>query len=465
MRNSEHLEMSLSRGLVDGVVEEVFTGVVDVFENRAKCRGRKLPLRVVVLPALAGTNRADPMVYLAGGPGEAATELVSWFVDSPLRRLGHDLVLVDSRGTGPGHRLAASMSDGPRDLLASAFDPAEATRVLAELEGTFDLRQYSTAAMIDDLAQVIDCLGFEQVNLMAGSFGTYTAQMFIRAHEARVRSAFLASLVCLEQRVPLHHAQSAQWALNALFTQCANDASAAAQYPNLREQFAAVMAELKRSPVQVPVKDPATGAQVTVMLDERSFADVIRVTMYSGEGGRSVPLLVSRAHSGELTDLAQVAADISHSFYANLPLGLYYAITANEFVRRISPDEIEPATRDCYLGSTRLRDQYASCAGWPETDLPADWFAPFRSNVPTLMVSGDTDPGTPPQWAEVVAQSLPNSHHVVVPDGHVPRNDALDRLAGQLFATRAPQSLDLTEVAALRPAPFAMAPTKTLSDQ
>src|SRR5687768_4612072 len=49
---------------------------LSVFENRAKKSGRLIPLRIVVLRATGGNPAPDPVFFLAGGPGQAATELI-----------------------------------------------------------------------------------------------------------------------------------------------------------------------------------------------------------------------------------------------------------------------------------------------------------------------------------------------------------------------------------------------------
>lgn len=47
-------------------------GTYEVFENRAARTGRKIPLRVVVVPASGPGRLPDPIAYFAGGPGEAS---------------------------------------------------------------------------------------------------------------------------------------------------------------------------------------------------------------------------------------------------------------------------------------------------------------------------------------------------------------------------------------------------------
>src|SRR5947207_12809268 len=84
---------------VDGVKEELRCGVYNVFENRRAQTGRKLPLKIVVIPARHPHPDQGPVFYMAGGPGETATELVD-LVMSWGDADEHDVVIVDERGTG-----------------------------------------------------------------------------------------------------------------------------------------------------------------------------------------------------------------------------------------------------------------------------------------------------------------------------------------------------------------------------
>ena len=59
------------------------------------------------------------------------------------------------------------------------------------------------------------------------------------------------------------------------------------------------------------------------------------------------------------------------------------------------------------------------CARWPHEVVPEAYHQPLRSEVPTLLISGEADPVTPPANAEQVAAGLPNSLSVVVSEmGH-----------------------------------------------
>jgi len=442
---------------VPGVKDELRCGVYDVFENRRIHKGRRLPLKIVLIPARSPHPDQGPIFYLTGGPGETATDAAA----DPIAAGDcdeHDVVLLDERGTGDGHRLdcpALGSDDNLQGYLRAPFDPTAADACRRELERRYDLSQYSTAAFVEDLDEVRQAMGYDKINLEAGSMGTYASMMYIRRHGEHVRSAYLTSLVPLANRVPLYHAQAAQQALDQLFSQCDKEAACHAAYPRLRDDFSAVLARVHRGPVLTSVRHPVTGARTEVHLSEQAFADAVRVMMYSSERARELPYLIEQAKSGDFSQFADTAMRTVRGFYAGARMGLHYAVTCSEFVKRIRPEEIEPATRGSYLGAWRVKDQMALCKGWPKTELPADYFEPFRSDVAAVLVSGDTDPAAPPRWGEEVKSFMPNATHLVVPGGgHTPDNDCTRSIRRELFRTGVTRALDLSCIAKLRPAPF-----------
>src|SRR5580698_10597196 len=74
---------------------DAYCGMVDVFEDRAARAGRKLALKVIVLPGLRREPAPDPIFYLAGGPGGGAAKMAR-LVREPFRTLqtDRDIVLV-----------------------------------------------------------------------------------------------------------------------------------------------------------------------------------------------------------------------------------------------------------------------------------------------------------------------------------------------------------------------------------
>ena len=58
---------------IQGVEDSAQCGRLDVFENRPTRQGRKIAIKVVVLPATGKDRAPDPIFILAGGPGQAAS--------------------------------------------------------------------------------------------------------------------------------------------------------------------------------------------------------------------------------------------------------------------------------------------------------------------------------------------------------------------------------------------------------
>ena len=79
-------------------------------------KGRKIALNIAWLPADdKGGGTPDPVFFLAGGPGQAATEYASQ-IDLALRevRKQRDIVLIDQRGTGKSNPLDCRDAKGER---------------------------------------------------------------------------------------------------------------------------------------------------------------------------------------------------------------------------------------------------------------------------------------------------------------------------------------------------------------
>ena len=170
---------------------------------------------------------------------------------------------------------------------------------------------------------------------------------------------------------------------------------------------------------------------------------------------RDVPFLIEKAAAGDFSPFAEAGLKANRGVYEGGGMGLYYCITCNEFVSRIKPDEIDPATRGSYLGAWRVRDQMAACKYWPKTELPANYFEPFRLETPIVLVSGSEDSASPPIWGEKAKSFMPDAVHVVVPGGaHTPENSCTRSIRHQLFRTGTTQGLDVSCIGKIKPPAF-----------
>jgi ketosteroid isomerase-like protein len=89
-----------------GVDSKARCGTFEVYEDRRSQKGRKIALKIAVLPAWVSKPAPDALFILAGGPGQAATENADFFALTFAKvREERDIVLVDQRGTGGSNGL------------------------------------------------------------------------------------------------------------------------------------------------------------------------------------------------------------------------------------------------------------------------------------------------------------------------------------------------------------------------
>ena len=167
-------------------------GELEVPEDRGKPAGRTIRIFAAVLPANTVNPKDDPLVILAGGPGQAASQLAPFAARLTELRRTRDVVLIDQRGTGRSSPLTCEAFK-PRDDDVFETDPLPRARdCLAELKRQgVDAAQYTTAAWIADLEAMRDALGYPRWNLWGGSYGTRVAQEYLRRFPDRVRTMTL----------------------------------------------------------------------------------------------------------------------------------------------------------------------------------------------------------------------------------------------------------------------------------
>jgi pimeloyl-ACP methyl ester carboxylesterase len=406
---------------VPGVAGKARCGTYDVYEDRAARKGRRVGLKIVVLPAVGAPIAPDPFIYLSGGPGEAATEAAPGVAgDFRAIREHRDLLFVDQRGTGGSHPLNCEMYV-PRENLQSylgAFFPVESVRrCRLELEKDSDLTRYTTPDAIDDLDEVRAALGYERLNVLGGSYGTRAAQVYLERHPRHVRTVVLQGVVPTDDRMPLHFPRSAQRALTGVLEECAAESACRAAFPDLAREAHALFSGLARSPVKTMILNPQTGDPTEVSLSRDLAAEAVRYMLYSPAAALEIPAVVHQAVEGDFAPLAERALYGRREIVGGSSSGLYLSVTCSEDVPWIPPGEGEREADGTFLGDYRLQQQRAACASWPRAPIPKDYFARVTGTAPVLLLSGQWDPVTPPSNGDTVAKSLPHSLHVVVPHG------------------------------------------------
>lgn len=445
---------------------DALCAVYEVWENRASKAGRKIGLKVVVLPALGKIPKPDPIFYFGGGPGEAIAEGAGYAAGVEERQ-DRDLVFVNQRGTGEPSKLGCELGGKADDLqtyLGEMFPVDAVTRCRDELAQRADLTLYGTDSGVDDIDEIRAWLGYSKVNLSGGSYGTRAVQTYIRRHGETVRAAVLEGVVPMEETLPISHAANGQRSLELLLSWCEKDPACHGQFPRVREEVAAVLDRLAQSPIETEVKMPGAGKTARVRLSRGVVADGLRWMLYTTRTGALLPLLVHLAAEENYAPLGQAAVASRIGVIRALAMGMFFSVTCSEDVAFIDPSTIAQRTAGSFLGDYRVRQQMAACAVWPHfTPAPEDKKS-FRSDVPILLVAGERDPVTPPAFADAARRLYTRSLLLVVPYGsHGGENKCVEGLQREFIARGGFDGLDTSCVEKSPLTPFTLELPKEVS--
>jgi pimeloyl-ACP methyl ester carboxylesterase len=398
---------------------DAYCGTYRVFENRSAAQGRTIDLKIVIAPALRRDPKPDPIFVFEGGPGGGAATLAAQRI--PMFRhfqTDRDIVLVDQRGTGASNPLDCAMDDESENLESIDDYPVERFRAcLDKLDA--DARFYTTSIAMDDIDDVRRYLGYSRINLWGGSYGTRAALVYLKQHDAAVRSVVLDGVAPPDMRLPLYMARDGQRALDRLLDDCERDTTGCARvYPHLRHDVDALWQRLATKP-RMTVTHPRTGKPLTLVVSQRLIATIVMQSLYAPEITALLPQLLTDAAAGNVQGLLALA------FSSDLPKGamsegMFLSVVCTEDMPRITADDVARESAGRFIGTAMFDTRMKPCAFWPRGLVTDDYYAPVRSTKPVLIFSGENDPVTPPSWGDHVAQSLPNSRHVVVPGaGHI----------------------------------------------
>jgi pimeloyl-ACP methyl ester carboxylesterase len=440
-------------------------GTLDVPENRDEPKGRKIGLRVAVVPALRVEALPDPLFVLAGGPGQGASDFYASISGAFGRvRRDRDIVLVDQRGTGHSNRLDCEFED---EAEIAASDPSQLTEqareCLASLAG--DPRYYTTSVAVRDLDEVRRALGYERVNLYGVSYGTRVAQHYLRRFPDRVRSVVLDGVVPVDLALGPDVAIQAQRALDVLFERCRDDADCNGRFANVSDSWTQLRERLTREPLRIELPDPLTAEFATNTIGVPQVSAAVRLLTYSDETASVLPLLIHRAHVEQQPQslIAQYLM-IKRSTETQIAYGMHFAVTCSEDSPRWAQEKVsEEALGQTYLGRTFMQGLTAMCSVWPKGPVDADFNAPLVSDAPVLLLSGENDPVTPASYGERAARSFRNGTHIVLRgQGHGQlANGCMPRVVNDFIRLGTTANLDSRCATRITPAPFMLSTSAT----
>lgn len=423
-------------------------------EDRANPKARTILLNIAWLPADDKSGGApDPVFFLAGGPGQAATGYAAQ-IDLALNevRKQRGIVLIDQRGTGKSNPLdcrddkGAPLKFDETEQLDEAALSAYVGQCLKSLQGRADPRFYTTGEAIADLDAVRAALGADRINVMGGSYGTRVAQQYAMRYPRHTRSVVLDGVAPNRVVVGGEFALRLEEALREQDAQCAKLPACKARYSgngggDLIARLGALKARLAAAPVQVDYRDPDTNEPRQDTLTADTLLGLTHGVSYVPQLSSLLPLIVSEAEQGRYEPLMSIARFWSNQVGDMLNRGMQWSVVCAEDAPRYRPD---PRDANTVLGPDLARMFFLACQQWPRGSMAADFTAPFKSDLPVLILSGELDPVTPPSYGDEVVKNLTNGRHLVLRgQGHGAMSlGCMPKLLGRFFETGDARNLD-----------------------
>ncbi|MEW6990123.1 alpha/beta hydrolase [Colwelliaceae bacterium 6441] len=413
-------KLSLEDCHVDGIKQQVKCGKLTVPEDYSKPNGESISINFAVLPAIDKSQSKEPLMFLAGGPGQAAVSLAGGLYQAfnEIRKT-RDLILVDQRGTGGSHPLQCddSVDQNVYTGLPEDFTPQVVKECLADLKG--DLSQYNSENAIRDFDAVRAALGHEKIAIYGGSYGTRAGLVYMRLFPESLTSVVLDSVGPIEVPIGLF-GQSAARSFSMLLENCKKEENCQKAYPALESEFNQVVAQLEKSPLKINIPHPRFGTQTSLIVNKAKFISTIFMQLYSVEARSLVPLIIHQASLGNFAPFAGLTA-AGDSDEAAMYVGLTFNIVCNEDIPKMTEAMFTADADNNFNGNISQMSWKMACPLWPQYRPSDAFYQPVTADIPTLIISGELDPVTPPSNGEFSDKSLPNSKHIVMKNSsHTP---------------------------------------------
>jgi len=405
----------------------------------------EIELRVAVVPALNLTPEPDPLVPIAGGPGQGSVQFYSsyFWAFEDIRR-NRDILLIDQRGTGESATMDCAYDDDMIEVEYSVELTVEYTeRCLAELP--YDPRFFTTSVAVTDMEAVREALGYPSLNLYGVSYGTRVAQHFARRYPDSTRTLVIDGVAPPQISLGPEIATESQKAVDKIIARCAADESCNERFPGLAEDFRRVVADLREVGVEISVPHPSTGRPEELLFGSGELAAAIRLLAYHPNSIALLPLLIHEAGKGNLVPLGSQYQMTMIAMMDALALGMHNAVVCTEDVPFYDPSTIDyDGLEASFMGMFQLEALEAMCSVWPAGPIDEGFKTPLATSLPVLLLSGDADPITPPRYADLAAVDFENATHLIGRDqGHGQIGvGCTSRLVADFIASADPANID-----------------------
>ncbi|WP_394129146.1 alpha/beta hydrolase [Shewanella maritima] len=430
---------------LEGLSEQLQCGSLSVPENPQQPDGKQIDVHFAILPAIKNAFPQEALLAIAGGPGQSAIDNAAGF-DRMLTKVRQqrDILLIDQRGTGKSNILScddgsmASLSFNDEDTNVGQMTQ-ECLDTIAE-ENPSDIHQYNSVTALADFEAVRQHLGYSKLHLYGISYGSRMAQLYVRHYPEALATVTLDGIVPMQQSV-LAIGGAIERAFNILFNECAGTPACNEAYPNLQTHYQKVDQALALNPVSQSVRDPLTNAPETLLLTRSKYNGAIRMGLYTPNIRALLPHAIYEAAQGNYQAILGIYALTTTS--TELALGMHASVVCSEDIHRVTA-QMRKDAKESYLSGTMLEGLEKTCDVWQMPRMDDSFSQAISSDLPMLLLSGEVDPATPPNWGAMAMEGLTNAKHFIAPYAThgVAYQSCGNDLIAELVATGSVENID-----------------------
>lgn len=426
-------------------------GYVTVPENRSNPGARTVQLSVAIFRAESLSPAPDPVLFLDGGPGARTLDSFGGGLGSFLTAVNQhrDVIIFDYRGIGYSQpNLNCPEAGQSDDWLQQCHN-----RLVSE---GIDLKLYTTRDNAADAADIITALGLNSYNVWGGSYGSSVAQALLRDHPERIRSVVITAVQPPSADLQADIPRLFNRTIDLIDEQCAADEACSEAFPgDMSEKLIEVIKALEANPVTFEYGDEMLTVDAGMVLS--GMAELLK----DQNNLPSVPLLVDALYTQNYDVVMPYALAINAaSLEDTTDDGAWYSMRCTDSVLATTPQKVEAALaavdsayHDFYM--KKVHEQIEACTLWgARVPTPADT-APAVSDIPVLLMIGQFDPYSSPQWINNVTEYLPNNTRVILPAlGHYVTPSTCATNIFRQFVLAPDTAPDTTCVLGMRPLTF-----------
>jgi pimeloyl-ACP methyl ester carboxylesterase len=388
----------------------VTCGLLSLDETRGGRSGRRVAIPVAVVRASAPRAGAPPVFFLHGGPGGDVVESVAGWLRrqraDEMAAIDQDWVFFDQRGSGLATPLLDCGSVAMND--AGPLSEAAARALVAcgdrQIAAGVDISQYNERQVALDIQDLRKALGYRQIDLVGVSYGTSIAMAVLRHAPEGVRAVVLDSPWPPEASWAQGGPRMVADAVRVVMAKCAADAGCASRYPTLQQDVDALASRF--------LNGPQAGEARRYQADD--LGGFLMDAAYSNQGARQLPADLAAMTRGDFSALEAHRAD--RSPYVE---GQHLTHLCKEEMPFEDPDRLVQAAADDPLARLLVPSMlryFEVCRAWPVGKPDPRDGQPQSSDVPTLFLAAEIDPGCPPDLARAAVARFSRGQLFIAPN-------------------------------------------------